>query len=133
MNQELLQSATTLADTLAAENRALSDLDFTSAANLFGAKLRATDAFVAAHARAAAAPGEPRDRRRLVGDVVTRLRELTAENKRLLERAVLVQGRVIGAVVRAVPKVTRGVPRYGSGGALTETSRVWPMALSARA
>jgi hypothetical protein len=133
MTQKLLQSATLLADTLAAENRALAGLDFAHAVALLDAKLRATDAFVAARAHAASAPDELRNRRHLVEDVATRLRELAAENKRLLERAVIVQGRVIGAIVRAVPKATGGVPRYGAGGALAETTRMRPMALSARA
>ena len=61
-----------------------------------------------------------------------RLGELAGENKRLLERAVIVQGRVIGTVVRAIPKAVGGAPRYGAGGALSETARMRPMALSAR-
>jgi hypothetical protein len=133
MTQQLLQSAGALADTLAAENRALAGLDFVRAVTLLGAKLRATDAFIAAHEQVASAPDEMRGRRRLFTDVAARLRELAAENKRLLERAVIVQGRVIGAIVSAVPKVVGGVPRYGAGGVLAETTRVRPMALSSRA
>jgi len=128
---DVLQSAGALADTLAAENRALAGLDFSAAVALLGAKQRATDAFIAAHG--APAVGEPIGRRRLLAEVAARLRELAAENKRLLERAVIVQGRVIGAIVRAVPKVVGGVPRYGAGGALAEATRVRPMALSSRA
>jgi len=133
MTHDLLQSATALAYTLAAENRALAELDFTRAVTLLDAKQRATDAFAAAHARAATTPDDMRTRRSLIMDVATRLRELAGENKRLLERAVVVQGRVIGAVVRAIPKAVGGAPRYGSGGALSEATRMRPIALSARA
>ena len=133
MNQELLQSATRLADTLAAENRALAGLDFARAVALLGAKLRAADEFVAARAQAGAAPDEMRNWRSSVEEVATRLRDLAAENKRLLERAVVVQGRVIGAIVHAIPKAVGGVPRYGAGGALAESTRMRPMAFSARA
>jgi len=136
MNQELpimdlLQSATALADTLAIENRALAGLDFAGAVRLLDAKQRAADGFIAA--QAASAPGAMRTRRGLFEEVATRLRVLATENKQLLERAVMVQGRVIGAIVGAVPKTSGGVARYGSGGAMAETTRIRPMALSARA
>ena len=129
MTQDFLQSATALADTLAAENRALTNLDFGRATALLAAKQRATEAF----AQAATTSEDMRTRRNLFADVATRLRDLGAENQRLLERAVFVQGRVIGAIVRAVPKLAGGVPRYGAGGAVSETARVRPIALSARA
>jgi hypothetical protein len=89
------------------------------------------DLLHAAHAQPVA--GEPLGRRRLLAVVAARLRELADENKRLLERAVIVQGRVIGAIVRAIPKVTGGVPRYGAGGGFADTARMRPIALSAHA
>jgi hypothetical protein len=122
VTQDLTQAAVALAATLVAENQALIGLDFRRAAALLDEKRRAADAFAAAA-----------QDRQVAADVVTRLRDLAAENKRLLERAVLVQGRVIGAVVRAIPKVVGGVPRYGAGGAFTGNTRMRPMALSARA
>jgi len=124
MTQQFLQAATALADTLAAENRALAVLDFAGAVALLGAKQRATEAFVAA-----ATPVDMRNQ----NAVATRLRELAVENKRLLERAVTVQGRVIGAIVRAIPKAVGAAPRYGAGGAFAGATRIRPIALSARA
>ena len=121
MTQDLAKAAGVLAETLAAENQALAALDYRRAVTLLDAKRSAAEAF------ATAAQAQ-----RMTADVVTRLRDLAAENKRLLERAVMVQGRVIGAVVRAIPKVTGGVPRYGAGGAFTGNTRIRPMALSAR-
>ncbi len=131
MIQEFLQSVAALADTLAEENRALAGLDFGRAVMLLETKQRATDAFAAAHH--AATPDAMRTRRSLVEPLVRRLRDLADENKRLLERAVTVQGRVIGAIAGAIPKTIGGAPRYGSRGALADVSRMRPIALSARA
>jgi hypothetical protein len=130
MTQELIQSATALAETLAEENRALGSLEFARAATLVDAKERAS-AFIAAQAREASAPPEMRTRRQVLEAALARLRDLAAENKRLLERAIIVQGRVIGSIVEALRK-TPIAPRYGASGALAgATTR--PMALSARA
>ena len=131
MTQELIQSATVLADALAEENRALGSLEFARAATLVDAKERATSAFIAAQAREASAPPEMRTRRQVLEAALFRLRELGRENKQLLERAIIVQGRVIGSIVEALRK-TPIAPRYGASGALASaTTR--PMALSARA
>ena len=48
MTDDLLHAAHALADTLAAENQALSRLDFSRATMLLGAKQRAADGFAAA-------------------------------------------------------------------------------------
>jgi hypothetical protein len=131
MTQELMQSAIALADALAEENRALDSLAFVRAAELLDAKTRATASFIAAQAREASAPSEMRTRRQVLEAAVVRLRDLAAENKRLLERAIIVQGRVIGSIVGALPK-SGPAPRYGSSGAFADR-HVRPMALSARA
>jgi len=131
MTESLMQSATELANTLAEENRALGSLELARAVTLLDAKLRATSAFIAAQAREASNPDELRTRRQLIQDAAVRLRDLAADNKRLLEHAIRVQGRVIGSIVEALPKVTSGVQRYGASGAMA-ASRVRPIALAAR-
>ena len=132
MTQDLIQSAAALADTLAEENRALSGLELARAAMLLDAKLRATSAFIAAQAREASAPPNLRTRRQLMEAAVLRLKDLAAENKRLLERAIIVQGRVIGCIIAALPKIAAGTRHYGATGAFAGP-RMRPMALSARA
>ncbi len=131
MTQELMQSAIALADALADENRALSKLEFAHAATLLEAKTRATSAFIAAQAREASTRPEARTRRPVLEATIVRLRDLAAENTRLLERAIIVQRRVIGSIVNAIPKAGNA-PRYGASGAFAG-GYVRPMALSARA
>lgn len=131
MTQELVQSAIALAEALAEENRALESLTFAQAATLLEAKTRATSAFITAQAREASAPPGARTRRQQLEPTVVRLRDLAAENKRLLERAIIVQRRVIGSIVDAIPKAG-SAPRYGASGAFAG-GHVRPMALSARA
>jgi hypothetical protein len=131
MKQALMQSAIALADALAEENRALGSLELKCAAALLDAKLRATSALIAAQAREASAPPAARTRKEQMEATAARLRDLAAENKRLLERAITVQGRVIGCIVGALPK-PGSAPRYGASGAFAG-GRVRPMALSARA
>jgi len=54
------------------------------------------------------------------------------QGRRLLERAIAVQGRVIAVVARATPRPVV-MPRYGATGVLARTGRPPPMALSSRA
>ena len=131
MTQDLVQSATALADALADENQALGKLEFARAALLLDVKNRATAAFIAAQAREASAPPALRTRRQVLEATIVRLRDLAAENKRLLERAIIVQRRVIGCIVGAIPK-SGPAPRYGASGAIAG-GHVRPMALSSRA
>jgi hypothetical protein len=101
---ELIAAAVHLADTLAHENHALAALDLPRAAGLLDEKTRAMDGFVAAQAmlergaRGALASDQGREAEQLAG----RLRDLALENRRLLEHAIAVQGRVIGLVAHAV-------------------------------
>jgi hypothetical protein len=133
---ELIAAAVHLADTLAHENRALAVLDLPRAAGLLDDKTRAVEAVTAAQvllergAGGVAASDQGREAEQLAG----RLRDLALENRRLLEHAIAVQGRVIGLVAHAV---RRAVPQnggsYGADGGRTGPKRQEAIALSARA
>jgi hypothetical protein len=133
----LIAAAVALADTLSRENAALVALNLPAALVLLAEKQAATEAFTAAHARAAAAlaktPGLPAADQELAETVGARLRELAAENKRLLERALRVQGRVMGSIARALPRALATAPRYDAVGGIAGANRPPPVALSARA
>ena len=136
MTRELIAAAARLADTLAEENGALAALDLTRAAGMLDDKTRALEAFTAA--QALIERGEAASRQTTsppeAEQVVTRLRNLADENRRLLEHAIAVQGRVIGLVARAIPgKVAEqdGI-RYGADGGRAEP-RSRSVALSASA
>jgi hypothetical protein len=64
--------------------------------------------------------------------VGARLGSLAAENRRLLERAMLVQRRVIGAIARAAPRALEAAPRYDAGGGIAGARRPPPVVLAAR-
>jgi len=120
MSTELIAAGSALADRLEAENTALAALDLPRAAGMLAEKQRAVAALAAAQPVAARSEAAER--------VARRLRALGVENKRLLERAIAVQGRVIGTIARAaVPEAPAG---YGSGHVM---ERPTPVALSARA
>ncbi len=128
MTPELVEAATDLADMLDRENAALAALDLAAAAALAESKRRVTDSFLAARARAPAGPlGQEAER------IATRLRDLAAENKRLLERAMFVQGRVLATIARAIPRVQGGAQHYRANGALVTASKAAPVAFCARA
>ena len=133
MTPELIAAAVPLADTLAQENKALAALDLPRAAGMLDAKTRAMEAFVAAQALAAARV-QAANSQEEVEQLAARLRHLAQENKRLLEHAIAVQGRVIGLVAQAAaPASGRGDARYGSNGSLTRGKRAGGIAFSARA
>ncbi|MBN9562577.1 MAG: hypothetical protein J0H14_17895 [Alphaproteobacteria bacterium] len=125
MSPALIDAAIRLADALARENEALAALDLPRAAGMLADKQRAADAFFAA--QALLPDGLPTTAGR---DVAERLGILAEENHRLLERAIAVQGRVIGTLARAVRPETLG---YGARGGRTVASRPSAIALSARA
>lgn len=117
MTPELIRAAVRLADLLRAENDALAVLDLAGAAALLDGKQEAASAFATL---VGAQPPEhgtpPTETRAIAGE----LRELSQENRRLLERAIKVQNRVIGTVTRAASAVATGnAPRYGRSGAMT--------------
>jgi len=116
LNSALIAAAVRLADVLQTENAALAALNMPAAARLLPEKLAAADAFAAAQAGAAARRGGGRAGAELDA-LARRLRELAAENRRLLERAMLVQGRVIATVAKAARATAeRTAPTYGAHG-----------------
>jgi hypothetical protein len=116
-------AAHALAEVLRDENAALAALCFAQTAGLAAAKDRAIAAF--RRAREGSRGGMP-------GPLALELSRLAAENKRLLERAIYVQGQVIACIARAAPKPAPGARSYGRTGALTGAGRAAPMALAAR-
>ena len=128
MSPALIDAAIRLADALARENQALAALDLPRAAGMLADKQRAADAFFAAQTLLVnGAPAEPSA---AAMDVAARLGTLAEENRRLLELAIAVQGRVIGTLARAVQPEVLG---YGAHGGRTAASRPGAIALSARA
>jgi len=121
-------AAEALARTIAAENKALAALDLGVAVQLLAQKRQHGEAFLAAQARSLAAglPALPRDR-------LKHLADLAADNKRLLERAIIVQGRVIGSIARAVPRAVANPSHPYASDGKPAGGRPVAMALSARA
>lgn len=132
---ELIQATEALVATIRSENAALAALDFKAAVGLLATKQLLGQAFMAAQARAVADElrGPPSVRlRQLAGE----LGDLSSENKRLLERALVVQGRVIASLARAVPRAraaVAGVRNYSADGRLAASRSTGAMALFARA
>jgi hypothetical protein len=120
MTKDLITAGTFLAETLESENAALAALDLPRAAGMLADKRSAVADFDAV--RTAPAPSEAAQR------MARRLQGLAMENKRLLERAIAVQGRVIGVVARAATAATEPAGYGPSRG-----RRPAPMALVARA
>ena len=105
----LTRAALGLAEVLQAENTALKALDFAAAGRLLTAKEAATAALTAAQAATLFAPPGLRA-------IALQLNVLADENRLLLERAIAVQRRVLGAVARAA-QTASPEPYYGPGGA----------------
>ncbi len=128
MIEDLATAAARLAEVLAAENAALAALDLPRAGAMLAEKTSAADAFIAAHRAFHRSAGD-------AGAVApVRLRALAAENQLLLERAITVQGRVIGIIARALPRALRdpAATRYGAQGRAAP-ARPAAVAVSARA
>ncbi len=128
MTQALRDAAATLATILAEENAALAALDLPRAAHLTAAKRVATDAFTTAHARLAASGSPTLDRY-----TTTHLRDLAAENRHLLSRALATQARVLDIIAQAVPRASAQAPRYSATATLVGRSRALPVAITASA
>jgi hypothetical protein len=135
MNRDMIEAAVALAATLAQENAALAAMDLAGAAGLLAEKEGATMAFTAAQRRAGGDPAGPLTgaQRDVAEQLGRQLSDLAAENRRLLERAILVQRRVVGTMVAAVPKAMGGAARYGATGAMAATRRPPPVVMSSRA
>jgi ABC-type transporter Mla subunit MlaD len=133
MIQALLNAGQHLAEALRAENEALARLDLSRAATLATTKLQASDAFAAAYGAAtktgSTAQGDLRDAaERLAG----RLRDLSEENRRLLERAIALQSRVIETIAGAAIPASRPTT-YGGMGQRAIPRQAPSLALAARA
>ena len=95
---------------LRAENAALTRLDVAGASALLEQKL-------AAARELGSTPPLPRTPE--AAAMALRLRDLADENRHLLERAILVQGRVVELVARAARGAARVALSYGANGAVT--------------
>jgi hypothetical protein len=105
MSMDVVAAGTVLAEVLEAENAALATLDLPRAARLLEDKQRALAGLTGA------APAPP-VANAAAGRLAHRLQALALENKRLLERAIAAQGRVMSVVARAAtPAVPAG---YGT-------------------
>jgi flagellar biosynthesis/type III secretory pathway chaperone len=128
----VLRAGTELADLLAAENAALQALALTEAATFAERKAAALSAF------AAALQTETPERwsaaeRAFAQTLNQRLAALAEQNKRLLERAIKVQNRILDMLAHVVPRALGGQAAcYGARGHLA-SAPMPPVALSARA
>lgn len=120
MSDDLMTAGNMLADALTVENAALASLDLPRAGAMLARKQRAFADLAAVQVTLASHDAAER--------MARRLRALAVENKRLLERAIAVQGRVIGVIARAT---TTTAARTGYGA--VRTQRPPPFALSAKA
>jgi len=118
MSMDVLAAATTLAEVLEAENAALTTLDLPRAAGLLADKQRALAGLTGA--QPVPAPNAA------AGRLAHRLRALALENKRLLERAIAAQGRVMSVVARAA------TPAAPSGYGTARPQRPVALAVSTR-
>ncbi len=124
-------AADRLAEALRAENAALARLDLAAAGELGEAKRAAADAFAAAFAAARRSGSRAEGAARAEAEAIAeRLGVLTAENRRLLERAIGLQSRVIEAIAGAARPA--GPATYGAGGRVRE-ARGQPLSVLARA
>jgi hypothetical protein len=121
MSDEYLEADQRLADVLAQENAALKRLDFPAAVALVPAK----EAALAEVIKRQATPMRP-------SVLVQRLAELAAENQVLLERAIVVQTRIVRIVARASAP-SPAATRYNGYGGGAPSARAAAMAVSTRA
>lgn len=125
---DLPTASAALAALLEHENRLLEALDLAAAAALLPAKQEAAGAFLRAqmHSRPDASATSA------LAALATRLRALAGENRRLLERGLAAQGRVIAVIARAVRAHPATAPRYGASGALAGPRTPAPLAILTR-
>ena len=125
MSEGLADATNMLAEMLTAENAALRALDLPAVAALLARKLQAAEKFVQAHGTpsAVATPA--------LRIAALRLAEEAQQNRRLLERALTVQTRVLGLITGAVRTAGPDSPYLRSGAYAARPLTGW--ALSARA
>ncbi|MCZ8146502.1 MAG: hypothetical protein O9325_01445 [Roseomonas sp.] len=131
MIEALMNAGQRLAETLRAENAALARLDLGAAAELSRSKRVAADAFAAAfdatHRSGSRAEGEAQRR---TEEIAVHLNDLTTENRRLLERAIELQSRVIESIAGALRPPGPGT--YGHHGRARE-GKATPVSIASRA
>jgi len=127
MTQDLVDAANTLADVLVRENAALKRLDIPAAMALVAAKEAALLGVTKGRV-----PLPVPERNPVVLALGRRVSGLVAENRALLERAIAVQTRVVGIIVRAAAPqpATR---QYAANGFKSQPRRALATALSASA
>ena len=109
MMNALIKTGERLAEALHAENEALASLDFGKAAGLSSAKVQASDAFAAAFAAASRTNARALlAERQNAAAMAQRLQNLGQENRRLLERAIMIQSKVIETIAGAALPKTAG-------------------------
>lgn len=133
MTAQVITAGAALAEVLARENAALAALQLGQAAAALDAKQAASAAFAAAVAQAKRHGGLAEGDRAAAARLGARLQELAAENRRLLERALTVQGRVLETIARALPRALPAAPRYGRCGLPAHAERAPALAFAARA
>lgn len=133
MMDSVITAGMRLAEALRAENEALLTLDLPRAAGLATVKIQASDAFSAAFLAASRTGAKAEGAvRRAAEDLTNHLESLGAENRRLLERAISIQSRVIETIASAaLPKTTPAV--YGRYGQRSGPAQAPAMALARRA
>jgi hypothetical protein len=127
----LADAADALAGVLERENALLAALDLPAAAAMLPAKRAAAEAFRRAQT-AARERAQPADLPTRMAAAGRRLVGLAVENRRLLERGLVAQGRVIAVIARAAQARPQPLGRYGANGALTGSRLSGPVAICAR-
>jgi hypothetical protein len=122
-----LEAVIRLAEVLRRENAALDVLDLGAAAGCLPDKQAALSALATATGHDASAQVPP-----ALIQAVRDLQSLAERNRRLLESAMAVQGRVIGLVAQAASRAMAH-PRYGAGPGRGPSGRPPAFAVAARA
>lgn len=125
-DQGLAECVADICAVLQAENLALEQLDIAAATSLVAQKCSAADALMAALARSTGAPPA------VTKANLERLRSLSATNKRLLERAMAAQQRLLSIIAGAVPRAMKDAGPYGRTGQRVATTRMPAIAVSRR-
>ena len=119
-----ITAARALSGVLSAENEALEMMDITGATALLALKQRATDDLLAAQRTT-----PPPERSAWLAEG-QRLAALAQENKRLLERAMMAQNRVMACIARAIPRAVSHFAGYGASGRAPLMAASPPITLS---
>lgn len=126
MSDDVLEAGRILAEALRRENALLQGMELQQASLMLAEKQSATARFEAACQAAARFSWTPQ-----AEALASSLRDLSSQNRTLLERAMVAQDRVIGIIRQAALNCASG-NRYGAAGApAREAAR--PLAISSNA